>query len=394
MSPTTSRMTKKAASLIPESLDLTRSTSRSVTLTTAGQGSIVVRGHLRHPPRRDVPMSATPAQRSRFWLQLRTPHRDNAPVRGIGYLFVASGSILWATNGIVSSLLFKSGAVSPTTLTATRIYGSALILGIGVATVLPGLSRRSLVRLAAFGIVGISLPQWLFYESISRVDVPIALVIVYTAPVLVTAFERVVLRKRMPATVYVAIIVAIGGVMAAVLGNSGGFGALSGIGLLFAVGAMAAYSCQILLAAIQPLELRPLQRVGGAMVFGSVLWLMVDPVWTLPFGVATDPVGLGPRANATAAVWLLIVYITVLGTVVPYALLVSGAPRIGPGAASVTGMTEPIVASVLAWLVLDQALTAVQIIGIGVALCGVTAAETFRGRARGEPVDVEEVFAS
>lgn len=314
-------------------------------------------------------------------------------MRGTGYLFVATGSILWATNGIVSSLVLDAGRVSPSDLAAFRTYASALLLGAGVVAVLPGLSRSSLVRLAAFGIFGVSLPQWLFYESISRIDVPIALVIVYTAPVLVTAFERVVRRQRLPGAVYLAIVVAIGGVVAAVLGNADGLGALSGVGLLLAVATMAAYSCQILLAAIQPAELRPLQRIGGAMVFSCLFWLVLDPAWTLPFHVLDDPIGLGPRVAGMAPTGLLIVYITLLGTVVPYGLLVAGAPRIGAGAASVTGMAEPIVASVLAWLFLGQSLTSVQIIGIGVALAGVTVAETLRARARSR-LDVEGAFAS
>ena len=310
-------------------------------------------------------------------------------MRGTGYLFVASGSILWATNGIVSSLVLEAGRVSPSDLAAFRTYASALLLGAGVVAVLPGLLRTSLVRLAAFGVFGISLPQWLFYESISRIDVPIALVIVYTAPVLVTAFERVVRRQRLPRTVYGAIVVAIGGVVAAVLGNAGGFEGLSGTGLLLAVAAMAAYSCQILLAAVQPAELRPLQRIGGAMVFSSLFWLILDPVWTLPYNALGDSIGLGPRLAGMAPTVLLIAYITLLGTVVPYGLLVAGAARIGAGAASVTGMVEPIVASVLAWLLLGQALTAVQIAGIAVALAGVTIAETVRSRH-----DVEGAFAA
>ena len=301
-------------------------------------------------------------------------------MRATGYLFVASGALLWATNGIVSSLVLAAGRVSPSDLAAYRTYASALLLGAGVVAVLPGLSRGSLARLAAFGVLGISLPQWLFYESILRIDVPIALVIVYTAPVLVTAFERVVRRRRLPRTVYAAIVVAIGGVVAAVLGNAGGFEGLSGTGLLLAVAAMAAYSCQILLAAVQPSELRPLQRIGGAMVFSSLFWLILDPVWTLPFDALGDSIALGPRLEGMAPAVLLIAYITLLGTVVPYGLLVAGAARIGAGAASVTGMVEPIVASVLAWLLLGQALTALQIAGIAVALLGVTVAETARSR--------------
>lgn len=323
---------------------------------------------------------------------------DDAPiVRRLGYSLVAGGGILWATNGISSSLIFAGGLISATELAALRIYGAAAILGIGVVTVLPRLPRGALLRLAAFGILGVNLPQWLYYEAISRISVPIALVIVYTAPVLVTAFERVVRRERLPPTVYLSIVVAIGGVVAAVLGGDGGIGALSAAGLLLAVATMVAYSVQILLAAIQPAEISPLQRIGGAMVFGSVFWLVVAPLWGMPWDVAGVATDLGPRLDGTAALGLLVLYVTVFGTVVPYTMLVAGTPRIGPGAAAVTGMIEPIVAAVLAWVILGQSLTPVQMIAITVALGGVTTAETLRTRARSRAAaadrDAEEVFA-
>lgn len=315
-------------------------------------------------------------------------------MRATGYLLVLSGSALWATNGIASTFVFDAGAISPTDLTALRIFGSALVLGAGVVMLLPGLSRSSLTRLALFGVFGVSLPQWLFYEAISRIDVPIALVIVYTAPVLVTAYERIARRRSLPLRVYLAILVAIGGVVGTVLGGSGGPGALSAAGLAFAVAAMVAYSGQILLATAQPSELSPLQRIGGAMVFGSLIWVVVDPPWTLPFRLVDDRISLGSALHLTAPTGLLVAYIIVLGTIVPYAMLVAGAPRIGAGAASVTGMAEPVVAAILAWALLGQRLSGIQVGGIAVALCGVALAETLRSRTQRLGIVEETIFAS
>lgn len=322
--------------------------------------------------------------------------RDDAPVRAVGYVLVAAGGVCWATNGIASSLIFQTGLVAPTDLAALRIYGAAAILGLGVVTLLPRLSRGALIRLAAFGVLGVNMPQALYYQAISRISVPIALVIVYSAPVLVTAFERVVRRERLPRTVYLSIVVAIAGVIGAVVGGTGGIGALSAAGLLLAVATMVGYSIQILLAGIQPRELSPLRRIGAAMVFGSIFWLVVAPLWTMPWDVMGTQAPLGPRIDGTAAIGLLVLYVTVMGTVVPYTMLVEGTPRIGPGAAAVTGMIEPITAAFLAWIVLGQSLTWIQIVSVAVALGGVTAAETLRTRARvrDAAAESEEVFAA
>lgn len=89
---------------------------------------------------------------------------------------------------------------------------------------------------------------------------------------------------------------------------------------------------------------------------------------------------LGSRIQATAPLWLLLAYVIALGTVLPYSFFVAGAPRIGPSASSVTGMVEPVAASLWAWIALDQRLAPVQIVGIGVALISVTCAEVLRNR--------------
>ena len=66
--------------------------------------------------------------------------------------------------------------------------------------------------------------------------------------------------------------------------------------------------------------------------------------------------------------------------------LIVGAPRIGPGATSIVTMAEPIVAAFVAWLALGQSLTAVEIVGIAVALVAIAYVERVRmRRLRGIP---------
>ena len=305
-----------------------------------------------------------------------------ARVRRTGYLLCGIGASTWATNGIVSSLLFSSHAITATELAAARMYGGALLLGVGAFAAVRRLPRRALGRLALFGIFGMSAPQWLFYLAIARINVPIALVIVYTAPALVTAWERVRNGVRLPAAAVAAIIVAIVGVAVAVLGAPGGVGSYDTLGLLFACAAMVSYCMQIVLAATQPVELTPFQKIGGALLFAVLAWLVVMPFWSLPFDAITHGVQLGTRTTATLPMGALAGYVILFGTVIAYALLVAGASRIGAGAAAVTGMIEPVIASVLAWAVLGQSLAPLQVAGIAVALGGVTAAEVLRGRGR------------
>ena len=121
-------------------------------------------------------------------------------------------------------------------------------------------------------------------------------------------------------------------------------------------------------------------RTGLGMIAGSIFWLVLSPIWALPFGQASTAIDLGPRISGSLPLWVPVVYVIICGTAVPYALLVAGSPRIGAGASSVTGMVEPVAASVLAWVLLNQVLQGVQIVGIAIGLVGVSAAEVVRTR--------------
>lgn len=293
---------------------------------------------------------------------------------------VIVASLFLSTSGLVTKLVFDAGAIAPKTLAAIRVYGAALVLSPIVVRARPRLDRRGWLKVAAFGVFGISVPQWIYFEAISRIPVPIALIIIYTAPVIVTVFERVVHQRRLAVAVYVAIAVAVGGVILAVSGGAGGTGALPVVGVVLAVITAFAYAAQIAVVAMQPKELAPIVRTGVGMMAGSLFWILLAPPWSLPFGSIGRGIDIGTRLTGTAPLGLLVLGIVVFGTVVPYVMLVAGTPRIGLSASSVTGMIEPVCSSILFWVLLGQNLSLLQSAGVTLALASVTVAEILRNR--------------
>jgi drug/metabolite transporter (DMT)-like permease len=76
--------------------------------------------------------------------------------------------------------------------------------------------------------------------------------------------------------------------------------------------------------------------------------------------------------------------------VIPYALVITGITRIGAGAGSMAGMTEPIVAPLLAWFVLGQLLAPVQALGIVLTIACVAVVE----RQRFKHASPREIFVA
>lgn len=302
-------------------------------------------------------------------------------MRAVGYGMVTAGSVLWGLNGPISRMALDAG-IEPRQLAGWRVISAAILLT-GCLLVVRKMqfrcSRRALKSIALFGLFGVTLPQWLYYEAIARFDVGLTLVIVYTAPLWVAAFQRVALGTRQPREVLIAMLLALVGVALAVGGDIEG---ASAVGFVLAVCTSLAYTLQLLLAERLDSSVPAAPRLALSMMFAAVVWFLVPVVHDVPTDLLRSDVPFG-TTGLEVPLLLLIGYVVIGGTILPYAFLVGGVARIGPVAAGVTGMVEPIVAITLGWLLLGQALSALQIVGIGIVLTCVVASERARTRALG-----------
>ena len=306
--------------------------------------------------------------------------------RRTGYILVILGSALFACTGVLSKAAIDGG-VAPLELAAFRSYGAGLILLPFLLLSIRRLSRRDLVPILLFALIGIVLAQGLYYQAISRMDIAVALVIVYTGPLLVAAYQRVFHAERLPVVAYIAMFFAVGGVAIAVLGGAGGIGAISLIGIAFAALTAVSFAGQAILGARQPVVLPPLARTGAGMLAAALIWMPVVPIWQLPFDVLPESTQLTGRIDLSIPVAAAVLFTIVLGSVIPYALVITGITRIGAGAGSMAGMTEPIVAPLLAWFVLGQLLAPLQALGIVLTIACVAVVERQRFK-RASPTEI------
>ena len=116
-----------------------------------------------------------------------------------------------------------------------------------------------------------------------------------------------------------------------------------------------------------------------AFTAAAVFWSVVQPWWTFPWQDLYAAVALpGPLPEADVPAWLLVGWVVLLGTVVPYGLILLALRSLGSARTGLLGMAEPVLAAAVAWLVLGEALSAVQLVGGAVVLTGIVLAETAR----------------
>ena len=297
----------------------------------------------------------------------------------LGYAMALSAAALWGLNGTVSKVVLKN-SLSSLELVELRSLGAFLVLGAGIALLQPGelrVRRAELPWLVVFGVVGLAFVQLLYLISIRRLDIGVALLIEYTAPVLVALWARFVLRERVRNRIWVALALALAG-LALIVDLAHGV-TLNGVGVVCSLLAAVAYAVYVLIAE---------RAIGGrssvsllcfGFFFASVFWAFVAPWWRFPFGALDDDVSLlGHLASHSLPVWLLMAVNVLLGTVVPFVLLVRALAHLPATRVAIAAMAEPVVATVVAWAWLGERLGTAQLVGAATVMAAIGLAQTAR----------------
>ena len=296
----------------------------------------------------------------------------SAPRPGLGILMILAGSALFAANGTVSKLVLQSG-LDPLQLTTIRATGAVLGLLILTLTVdrrRLRLTRREIPFLIAYGLAGFFLVPVLYFVAISRLPVGIGLLFEYTAPLLVALWARFVQGHTVKPRLWLGLALSLIGL--ACVAEIWGDLRLDRIGIvagLTSAGLLAAY---YLLGARGVAQRDTLSLTGWAFAVSAIAGAVIRPWWQF------DARQLAVESRAGVPVWLLIGYVIILGSIVPYLLIAGSLRHLPATSVGIIGMVEPILAATVAWLALNEHLNIAQLGGGALILAGVALAETAR----------------
>lgn len=297
----------------------------------------------------------------------------------VGYAMVALAATLFAINGTVSKVILGSG-IDSAQLTEVRCAGAlAGLMLIALATrpaSLP-LRRAELPLIVALGVGGLALVQWSYFVAIHRVAIGIALVIQFVGPILVALWARFVYREEVRSRIWVALVLALTGLILIV--EIWETHRPNAAGLAAAALAAVTYAAYILLAERGVRRRDPISLSAWGFFFATLFWSLLAPWWNFPGGRVDDHVSLlGNLASDHLPIWALMLWMVLLGTIVPFALVVAALRRISATRVGITAMLEPVLAIVVAWAWLGESLDPVQLSGAAVTLAGVSLALSSR----------------
>lgn len=303
--------------------------------------------------------------------------RERKPL--LGYAMVMVAAALWAVNGTVSKVILTSG-LSSLRLAEVRSAGAFVLLAAVLAAARPAalrLQRRELPYLALFGAGGLAFVQLFYFLALHRLAIGIALLIEYIAPVLVALWARFVLHQPVRKRIWAALALAVAGLALVVEIWSGLSLDAAGVGA--ALAGAGCYALYLLLAEHGVGERDPVSLICFGFMFATILWSCLQPWWSFPGGIVGADISLrGHLSSLHLPVWSLMAWMIVLGTIVPFALLVGALRHIAATRAAIVAMLEPVVATLVAYAWLGESLTAVQLAGGVVVLAGIVLAQSAR----------------
>ena len=291
------------------------------------------------------------------------------PVRG--YLYIATASLLWGVaatlgRGAFTGRLLPAGQrlqIDPLILSQGRTSFSFLVL-LPILIVQRGwrslkLPAADFGRLVLLGVLGVAASNYFYYLAIEKTNVATAIILQYTAPVLVLMY--MVARGLQKATVQRVSAVAlavVGSVLAIGVVGVGGL-QLNPVGL--AAGMLAAVSFSF-------------YNVGGHNILArydrwivllyttmsaAAFWLAVNPPWRLAV------------AHYSRMEWGFLLVFAVVSVLAPFSLYFAGLQHLGPTRAIVSSCLEPVFSIVIAAVVLGEGVRPAQVVGIVVVLAAI-----------------------
>ena len=300
-----------------------------------------------------------------------------------GELFLLAGALLFSFNGIVSKLVLTS-SLSALNLAQVRSTGAFIILFLLIffrSREKLRVTKKELPQLAFFGVIGIAAVQFLYFMAISRMHVSFALIIEFTAPIWIVLWIKYVKKRFVPTDMWIAIFLAFIGLLFIAQVWKGR--TLDTIGLIAAFLDAIALSIYFLMGEklTKTRDIQSLTFFGCA--FATLAWLIILPVWNFPFEVFGERINMqGIFDGFDTYGWVLIAWIIIFGTIVPYLLVITGLKTLSASTSSVIGMVEPVLVGILAWWWLREAWLPLQIFGGVLVMVGIYIGDRARLRAQ------------
>lgn len=300
----------------------------------------------------------------------------------LGLLFATGSAFTFGMSGPLAKSLMSAGW-SPTAAVTARLAGGALVLALAATIIKPDWLREARAHartVVAYGLVPVAGAQLCFYNAVARLPVGVALLLEYTAPILVVGWVWAT-RKQAPSRLTLAgVVLAIAGVTLVldVFSPATHQASIDPVGVIWGLAAAVCAACYFVMSDNVTADgsgLNSITLAAGSLVVAAVAVALLGVSGVMPLQFTANDAVIG----GVTLPWLVpVILMGVVATAIAYTLGISGVARLRPSFASLVGLAEVVFAVLTAWVLLGEGVSAVQAVGGIVVLLGLALARPAR----------------
>lgn len=268
-------------------------------------------------------------------------------------MLILAAAALWGSLGIAGRMAFRAGVtpLEAAFFRAALAFAALLVLVLIADRQALRIQRRDLGLFALYGLVSIAIFFFVYLFAISRTSVATAAILLYTAPAFVIIISAVVFRESITGMKAVAIALAFAGCVLVVRGYDPQSLRLNLLGVFAGLASGLTYALYSIFGKTALRRHRPVTTLVYALGFGMLF-----------LGVIALPAG-AVRWTHSVAGWAAIAYLALITTLLAQWLYLTGLGQVEAGRASLVATLEPVVAVLLGYLVLNEGLERLQMLG-------------------------------
>ena len=283
-----------------------------------------------------------------------------------GLFWALLNSFLWGTTFICSRYLMKNGSVDAVTVSLIRFsIGSVVLFLLGIVFYRDKIfkvSKKDILELALLGALGVGAASVLLFAGQKSATAINSALVIELNPIIIL-FLGLGMGEKIRKFQYIGIVLGLVGCLMAI-----GIIKPSGISIEthHISGELILLISGICWACYTVFSKKITQRLGG---FVSICWIMLAAAVELFIIRLSVPYSyVNPHGTET---WMVILYLSIFPTAIAYFAWSEAMTKIRLSLLNITQYLTPVFTIILAWILLDESMSLLNIIGACMVLGGV-----------------------
>lgn len=295
-----------------------------------------------------------------------------------GLLLALASATTFGMSGALARGLIDTGWSAGAAVTVRTVIAAVVLVVPGVLALR---GRWHLVGdntglITIYGVSAVAGAQLCYFYAVTYMQVSVALLLEYTAPVAVVLWLWLRHGHRPSGLTILGAVIAAGGLVLVLDVISGA--ELSTVGVLWALGAMVGAATYFVISADETNGLPGISLAAGGLIVAGTVLLGAGALGLLPLRASTAPAVYHGHAVPW---WLPVLALGLVTAAFAYVSGIEAGRRLGSRLASFVALGEVLAAVVFAWLLLGELPRPIQLAGGLLVLAGVVVVKLGEARA-------------